>query len=154
MSALLAITALAFVNFFASSSSPLRLSLVQSAVFVLAVAATAIFTIEDSVLVGLRRAAWVPVENSAFGVAKIAILFALAPIGTAFALYSSWMIPLTLTIPIISAVLFYRFLPGASTPRRAAHLGRRVPVTYHPLRNWRRGGGLLRRLWTYLLPVS
>ena len=153
MSALLAITALTIVNFFTSSSSPLRLSLVQSAVFVLAVAATAIFTIEDSVLVGLRRATWVPVENSAFGVAKIAILFALAPVGTAFALYSSWMIPLTLTIPIISAVLFYRFLPGASTPRRAAHLGRRFRSRIIRFAIGDAAGGLFTQTWTYLLPV-
>ena len=139
MSALLATAAPTVVDFFTSSSSPLRLSLIQSAVFVLAVAATAIFTIEDSVLVGLRRAAWVPVENSAFGVAKIAILFALAPVGTAFALYSSWMIPLTLTIPIISAVLFYGFLSGIHSSA-CGTLGSKTPVTYHPLRSWRRGG--------------
>ena len=113
-SALLAIMALTFIGFFASPTSPLRLSLAHSAFLVLAVAATAIFTIEDSVLVGLRRAGWVPAENGAFGVAKIAILFALAPIGTAFALYSSWMIPLTLTIPLISAAAILPLPPNGS----------------------------------------
>lgn len=152
-SALLAIAALTFINFFASSASPLRLSLIQSALLVLAVAATAIFTIEDSVLVGLHRAGWVPVENSAFGIAKIAILFALAPVGTAFALYSSWMIPLTLTIPVISAVLFYRFLPTAVAPRRAAHLGRRVRSRIIRFAIGDAAGGLFTQIWTYLLPV-
>ena len=92
----------------------------------LAVAATAIFTIQDSVLIGLRQAVWVPVENGAFGIAKIGVLFLLAPLGTAFALFGAWMIPLTLTIPVISAVLFFRFLPPAPRPRRTGHLGREI----------------------------
>ena len=139
-SALLAVLSLAVIKIFASPTSPLRLTQFNQPALVLAAAAMAIFTIEDNVLVGLRRAVWVPVENGAFGIAKIVTLFMLAPIGTAFALFSAWMIPLTLTIPVISAVLFFRFLPSASRPRRTAHLGPEFRSENYPLRDWRCDG--------------
>jgi O-antigen/teichoic acid export membrane protein len=152
-SALLALISLTAIKIFASPGSPLRLDPAQSAVFVLAVAATAIFTIEDNVLVALRRAVWVPVENGSFGIAKIAVLFALAPIGTAFALYSAWMIPLTLTIPVISAVLFFKFLPPASRPRHTTRLGRPARSVIIRFAAGDATGGLFTQAWTYLLPV-
>ncbi len=153
ISALLAATSLAVIRIIAPPTSVLHLSTAESAGLVLAVAATAIFTIEDSVLVGLRRAVWVPVENGTFGVAKIGVLFIVAPVGTAFALYSAWMIPLTLTIPIISAVLFGRFLPPASKPRRMALLGRKVRSNIIGFAVGDATGGLFTQAYTYLLPV-
>jgi O-antigen/teichoic acid export membrane protein len=153
VSVLLAAICLIGIKIFASPNSPLRLDVLQSTLLVLAVAATAIFTIQDSVLVGLRRAIWVPVENGAFGIAKICLLFVFASIGTAFALFSAWMIPLTLTIPVISAVLFYRFLPRSSRPRSAAHLGREVRSRIIRFAIGDAAGGLFTQAWTYLLPI-
>ena len=150
---MLAALSLVVIKIFASKTSPLQLDIVQSTTLVLAVAATAIFTIEDNVLVALRRAIWVPVENGAFGVAKIIALFVLAPIGTAFALFSAWMIPLILVIPVISAMLFFRFLPAASSPRHMVHL---EPKTRSEIIRFTVGdatGGLFTQTWTYLLPI-
>jgi O-antigen/teichoic acid export membrane protein len=152
-SALLAAISLIAIKIFASPTSPLRLSIVQSIVLVLAVAATAIFTIEDSVLVGLRRAVWVPVENGAFGIAKIGMLFMLAPIGTAFALFGAWMIPLTLTIPVISVALFGRFLPPTAKPRYAAPVDRAMRSAIIRFAAGDAAGGLFTQAWTYLLPI-
>ena len=135
VSALLAIVSLAGVKIFASPTSPLRLDTIQSTTLVLAVAATAIFSIQDSVLIGLRRTMWVPAENGAFGVAKIGALFILAPARSAFALFGAWMIPLTLTIPVISAVLFHKFLPQASKRRNPAFLGRRAALLGREMRS-------------------
>jgi O-antigen/teichoic acid export membrane protein len=149
----LAIASLIAVRILASRSSPLRLDTIQSVAFVLAVTATSVFIIQDNVLIGLRRAIWVPAENGAFGLAKIAMLLLLAPIGTAFALFSSWMIPLTLTIPAISAVLFRRFLPPAPRPRRSARLGRDLRSKIIRFAVGDATGGLFTQAWTYLLPV-
>ena len=55
-SGLLAGISLIGVKFFASPGSPLRLDTIESVALVLAVIATAIFTIQDSVLIALRRA--------------------------------------------------------------------------------------------------
>jgi O-antigen/teichoic acid export membrane protein len=152
-SASLALMALIAIRLLAAPNSRLRLDTVESAILVLAVAATAIFTIEDSVLVGLRRAVWVPVENGAFGIAKICILFALAPVGTAFALYGAWMIPLTLTIPIISIVIFSRFLPPAFKTRRTARLDRQTRSSIVRFTIGDATGNLFTQTWTYLLPI-
>ena len=75
VSASLAAISLVGIRIFASPSWLCVSTQSNSTGFVLAVAATAIFTIQDSVLIGLRRAVWVPVENGTFGVAKIAYLF-------------------------------------------------------------------------------
>jgi O-antigen/teichoic acid export membrane protein len=152
-SALLTVISLTAIKVFASPTSPLRLDMVESTALVLAVAATAIFTIEDSVLVGLRRAVWVPAENGTFGVAKICVLLVLAPVGTAFALFSAWMIPLTLTIPVISVVIFGRFLPSASKPRRTTLLGPEVRSKIVRFAIGDATGGLFTQAWTYLPPV-
>lgn len=159
-SAALAAITLIGIKIFSLRVSSFHLDVIQSALFVLSVAATAIFTIQDSVLIGLRRAVWVPVENGSFGVAKIAILFAVAPMRSAFALFSAWMIPLTLTIPVISAVLFRRFLPQARKRRRTVLFGRRTALLGREMRSkitrfaiGDASGGLFTQAWTYLLPV-
>ena len=77
----------------------------------------------------------------------------LASVGTAFALFSAWMIPLTLTIPVISVVIFCRFLPRAPKPRRSAHLGREARTRIIRFSVGDATGGLFTQAWTYLLPV-
>jgi O-antigen/teichoic acid export membrane protein len=153
-SASLAAASLVGIKIFAAPGSPLRLGILESAAFVLAVAATAIFIIQDNVLISLRKAVWVPAENGAFGVAKIALLFMLASLGsTAFAIYAAWVIPLTLTIPVISAVLFYKFLPQRSKPRRMALLGSELRSNIIRFAIGDAAGGLFTQAWMYLLPV-
>jgi O-antigen/teichoic acid export membrane protein len=159
-SASLAAICVVGVKMLSMHDSPLRLGPIQATIFVLSAAATAIFTIQDSVLIGLRQAVWVPAENGAFGVAKIVILFALAPLRNAFALFSAWMMPLTLTIPIISAVLFRRFLPKARKRRGAVLFGRRTTLLGREMRSkvtrfaiGDAAGGLFTQAWMYLLPV-
>jgi len=49
---------------------------VPSFVFLGGVAVFTIFTLQDGALIGLRREAWVPVENATFGVIKIVLLVA------------------------------------------------------------------------------
>jgi O-antigen/teichoic acid export membrane protein len=158
VSGLLATACLLGLRHFAAPHSALRLNLLQSLLFAGSVAATAIFVIQDSVLIAVRQAIWIPIENGTFGVAKIALLFVFAPIGTAFAVFGAWMIPLTLTIPVISAVLFFRFLPRperppAGLPRRVTQLGRRARSKMIRFATGDAFGGLFTQAWTYLPPV-
>jgi hypothetical protein len=63
-------------------------------IFVGCVVVWAVFTLQDSVLVGLRNAFWVFVENAAFGVVKLVLLVLLVtalPDNTG--IYVSWMLP-------------------------------------------------------------
>jgi O-antigen/teichoic acid export membrane protein len=152
-SVFLAAISLTAIRIFASPDSPLRLGMLEATSLVLAAAAMAIFTIEDNVLVSLRQAVWVPVENGAFGVLKIGILFIVMQIGTGFSLFSAWMISLTLIIPIISAVIFFKFLPPAPRPRRVTKFG---PVMRANIIRFAAGdavGGFFTQSWTYLLPI-
>ena len=55
--------------------------------------AWAIFTLQDGVLIGMRSAPWVAIENGIFGVAKIALLLAFAVALPHLGIYISWMLP-------------------------------------------------------------
>lgn len=153
VAALLALICLVGINVFAPPSSPLLLGFAKSTGLVLASAAMAIFTIQDNVLVARRQAIWIPVENGAFGTAKIAMLFALAPLGTAFALFSAWMIPLAVTVLVISVILFTKFLPSSPKPRRTARLGPEMRSHITRFAVGDATGGIFTQTWTYLLPV-
>ncbi|MFY9487687.1 MAG: hypothetical protein WAP35_03195 [Solirubrobacterales bacterium] len=82
--------------------------------FVLALIIWGWFTLQDSALVGLRRAPWVPAENISFGVLKIAALPVLAATTLTNGVFLAWVIPvLPLLIPI-SFILFTRLATAHS----------------------------------------
>lgn len=78
---------------------------------VIAAAAWALFSLQDSVLVGLRRAPLVPIENIAFGIAKIVLLIGFVD-RTSTSLVLSWALPLLALIPVVNWLVFRRFLPA------------------------------------------
>jgi O-antigen/teichoic acid export membrane protein len=102
--------------------------------FVVGLAAYSIFSLQDSVLVALGRATWLPIENGLFSVAKIAMLpVTLAAFGAAgHGVLLSWLVPLFAAVAIISWLLLRRVLAGldrpAREPDRAAAGGRRLAV--------------------------
>ena len=92
-------------------SSPLSPGLPMAVVFVLSVAAWSVFTLQDSVLTALRGAVWVPVENAAFGVAKIALLVLLASAVPGHGIFASWTVPVMLSLAPVNLIVFRRLLP-------------------------------------------
>ncbi len=97
--------------------------------FTLAVALWSIFSLQDSVLTGLRAAVWVPIENVAYSTTKLATLATLAALGQcgALGLFGSWALPPVVFIAGVSWLLWTRLLPPANAtsagPRtRAARL--------------------------------
>ncbi len=80
--------------------------------FVGCVVIWAIFTLQDSVLVGLRSAIWVLVENGIFGVVKIVLLVMLV---SAFphhiGIYVSWMLPAAIAVPLVNWLIFRGIVP-------------------------------------------
>ncbi len=90
--------------------------------FTLAVALWSIFSLQDSVLTGLRAAVWVPIENVAYSTTKLATLATLAVLGQcgALGLFGSWALPPAVFIAGVSWLLWTRLLPPASaTPASA-----------------------------------
>jgi O-antigen/teichoic acid export membrane protein len=89
----------------------LRASPAMAAWFFAATVAWCIFTLQDCVLTGLRRAIWVPAENVAFGVAKIGLLFAFAAAAPGAGIFASWTIPMAAMLVPMNVLIFRVLLP-------------------------------------------
>jgi O-antigen/teichoic acid export membrane protein len=83
-----------------------------SLAFLAAVVLWVVFTIEDAALIGLRTTTWVPVENAAFSVLKIALLPLFVVIAPRSGVFYSWILPLIVCVIPISYYLFRRVLPA------------------------------------------
>jgi O-antigen/teichoic acid export membrane protein len=85
---------------------------VTGVVFVGCVVAWAIFTLQDSVLVGLRSAFWVLVENGIFGVVKLVLLVVfVTALPRHLGIYVSWMLPAVVAVPLVNMLIFRRLVP-------------------------------------------
>jgi O-antigen/teichoic acid export membrane protein len=102
--------------------------------FAVSVVVWEVFTLQDAVLVGLQRAAVVPVENVIYSLAKLALLvFAAQLLGSTNILFS-WVTPLIFLIPVINWLIFrclkdrrpHDLVPGL----RVRHLVRFASVDY------------------------
>jgi O-antigen/teichoic acid export membrane protein len=81
--------------------------------FVLAAAGTTVFTLQDSVLTGLRAAKWIPLENSLYALAKLLLLIALASTLTGSGPFVAWTAPLLIAIVVVNYLIFTRLIPAA-----------------------------------------
>lgn len=79
--------------------------------FTLATAATTIFTLQDSVLTGLQTARWIPLENSLYALAKLALLVALAALLPTAGPFVAWNAPLLPAIIVVNYLIFRRLIP-------------------------------------------
>lgn len=94
--------------------------------FILSVAVWSVFALQDSILTGLRQAVYIPVENAAYGVAKLVVVW-LAGSLSVWSILLSWVVPAALlTVPV--TILLFRHL----LPRHTA-----ASVTVKPLDGWR-----------------
>ena len=76
--------------------------------FAVAVLAFNIFALQDAALASLRRAGIIPFENGLFGVVKIILLFALVGSLPEFGIFTSWLLPMLVIVPMVSAYIFLR----------------------------------------------
>ena len=104
----------------------LRASPAMAAWFLAATVAWCIFTLQDCVLTGLRRAIWVPVENVVFGVVKTGLLLAFAAVAPGAGIFASWTIPMAAMVVPMNLLIFKVLLP------RYGHAGR--PGEPQPIR--------------------
>ncbi len=79
--------------------------------FILSTMAWCIFVLQDSALIGLRQAIWVPIENAAFSIAKIALLIGFAGTVPRYGLFASWSIGMALTLLPVNVLIFRRLIP-------------------------------------------
>lgn len=93
--------------------------------FVIATMVYSLFVIEDGVLTGLRRALWVPVENGAFGLVKVALLLEFARIVPQLGVFASWIIGLLIIVIPTTYYIFRELIPYhiRNSHAREANLG-------------------------------
>lgn len=106
---------------FLASDTTLRVAFVASVVF------WGVFTLQDAVLAALRRARWLPFENSAFSVAKIAALPVLLLAGSGHAVFLAWVVPAIVLVPIINRLLLTRVLRPAAGTREVSTTASAIP---------------------------
>lgn len=77
--------------------------------FALAVAGWTLFALQDSVLAGLKLSIWVPVENAAYALIKLALLPVLTVVTlSGLALFAAWTLPVVLLILAVNIPVFRR----------------------------------------------
>lgn len=91
----------------------LHSGILERALFIGAVAIWAVFILQDSVLIGLRHATWVPIENFAYAAGKLGLLVVIASSGS-WALLIAWVIPALLVIGPLNRGIFTRLVPAAA----------------------------------------
>lgn len=119
--------------------------------FIGAVVFWSIFTVQDSVLTGLRAAKWVPVENASFSATKLILLAFLAARGTS-GIFLAWAIPVVPAVAFVNLYLFTRRIPRH---HEEAHGISEFP-TRRTLRNFvvaEYASSVVSNVSTYLTPV-
>ena len=87
--------------------------------FVLATVLWGAFSIQDAALTALRRASWVPVENAAYGLLKLAALPLLVAAGAGYGIFQSWVLPtilLIVPVTVLPVPIGHPRPPAPSTP--------------------------------------
>ncbi len=83
----------------------------SATIFVVALIMVCVFSLQDSVLIGLRQAIWVPVENTLFGVAKIGLLVLLVGVSQRYGILQSWIVPAVLSLAPVNLLIFRWLVP-------------------------------------------
>ncbi|HEV8297125.1 MAG TPA: hypothetical protein VGQ20_07510, partial [Acidimicrobiales bacterium] len=79
--------------------------------FCIAVVLWGVFVLQDAILTGLRQTIWVPVENFAFGLLKLAMLVVLLPTDNGYSVFLSWTLPIVFLILPVNLFVFRRAIP-------------------------------------------
>jgi O-antigen/teichoic acid export membrane protein len=89
-----------------------RTSWSLAVIFVFALVSWGVFVIQDAALTAVRAAPWIPVENAAFGVLKIAALPLVMGLVASNGIFASWLLPALIVIPPVNWFLFRRAIPN------------------------------------------
>ena len=85
-------------------------------VFIASVVIWNLFALNDSVLTAVRRAIWIPIENTIFGVAKIVLLIVWGTSNTEHGIFYAWIVPMALlAIPMTFALFRWPLRTQSST---------------------------------------
>jgi O-antigen/teichoic acid export membrane protein len=120
------------------------------AAFVAGTALWTLFTLQDSVMVGLNATGWVPVENSLYQLMKIGLLAALVGVLPFAGPFVAWNAPLVVAVAIVSGYIFARLLARHAERDPAGSVDRSQILS---VARGNYGGTLLSLASTMLLPI-
>jgi O-antigen/teichoic acid export membrane protein len=110
-SVVVALVALPFLRHIELVRELLRYGPAGVALLVGALLVWTVFALQDSVAIGARATAWVPVENGLFGVLKLVLLVAFAAAFPGSGVFWSWLLAMAPVLVLMNALLFGRLLP-------------------------------------------
>jgi O-antigen/teichoic acid export membrane protein len=111
LSALGALAAALFLGHWTSSLRSLGSNGGWLAAFIVATVAWTVFSLQDSVMTGMRQAHWVPIENSLFSFAKVLLLVAIASPAPDAGVFLAWNVPVLISLVPINLLIFRRLIP-------------------------------------------
>jgi len=121
-------------------------------VFILSIMTWCIFTLQDSVLTGLRQTVWVPVENSLVALIKIGLLLVFAGSFQQYGIFAAWMIPTVISLLPVNWLIFGRLIPQREPKGQGTSATTSLPeMTRHMFGNY--VGSLFFLASSTLLPV-
>jgi O-antigen/teichoic acid export membrane protein len=82
--------------------------------YVFSIVTISLFSEQDAVLTGLRQATWVPLENSIYAIAKIALLWPLSQFIPQYGIFVSFTLPAVALVPLVSILIFRYLSPNHS----------------------------------------
>lgn len=92
----------------------------ERVLFPVCVCVLTVFAVQDGMLLGLRAATWIPVENVLFSVVKLLLLIALAGVLPTGGLILAWMLPAAAAVAIVVWLMHRTLMPrqmAATGPR-------------------------------------
>ncbi|MBL7492341.1 MULTISPECIES: lipopolysaccharide biosynthesis protein [unclassified Frankia] len=78
--------------------------------FTLSVTVWAIFSLQDLVVTSLRKAIWLPLENTTYSLTKFVVLVAMGSGTTALMLLTAWVVPAAIATVVVSSIVFGKLL--------------------------------------------
>jgi len=94
-------------------------SALEAWLFPLGVALLAVFALQDMILVCVQRAGWVPIENIAWGLAKLVALILIASSLPTNGIELAWVLPTVAAVTAVSTYLGFRPWPWGSADAAA-----------------------------------
>ena len=110
-------------------NEPLFGSDLERVAFPLLVILFCLFALQDWVLIGVRAAGWVPVEQLLFAAGKLALLALFSAAAIENSILLAWGIPCLIAVLVINAVLLLRGLKGRVAAAEAVAMPARRELT-------------------------
>lgn len=124
-----ALAAMVWCHVLLDPGDPLYVSLPLAGWFVLSTAVWSVFSLQDSALTGLRASVWIPLENAAYGVAKLGLLVAVAQTSLSDGVFTSWTLPVVALVVPVNLLLFRRLFPRHAASAVDPHVPSRAVLT-------------------------